>query len=65
MIKPAVAAGVVKAFQNCLDENNIDPADVIFIAHSTTQATNALLEGDVAPVGVLGMGSGFFEGFFC
>ena len=51
-----VAAGVVKAFQNCLEENNISPDDVIFVAHSTTQATNALIEGDVATVGVLGIG---------
>ena len=40
--KAGVAAGVVAAFQNCLRENNIDPKDVIFVAHSTTQATNAL-----------------------
>ena len=43
--KAGVAAGVVAAFQNCLRENNIDPKDVIFVAHSTTQATNALIEG--------------------
>ena len=50
--KAGVAAGVVQAFQNCLKENKIDPKDVIFVAHSTTQATNALIEGDVAHVGV-------------
>jgi len=61
--KMGVAAGVIQAFKNCLSENNISPEDVIFIAHSTTQATNALLEGDVAPVGVFGIGKGGFEGF--
>lgn len=58
-----VAAGVVAAFQNCLRENGIDPEDVIFVAHSTTQATNALIEGDVATVGVIGMGPKGVEGF--
>lgn len=58
-----VAAGVIECFENCLTKNNIDPKDVVFIAHSTTQATNALLEGDVAKVGILAMGGGGLEGF--
>lgn len=58
-----VATGVVTAFTNCLKENDISPESVIFVAHSTTQATNALLEGDVATVGVVGMSGGGFEGF--
>src|ERR1700738_4245163 len=50
-----VAKGVVDVFRNVLEQSGVDPKEVIFLAHSTTQATNALLEGDVATVGVIGM----------
>lgn len=53
-----VAKGVVEVFRTVLELSSVDPADVVFLAHSTTQATNALLEGDVAPVGILGTASG-------
>ena len=61
--KDGVAAGVVQSFQNCMRENNISPEDVVFVAHSTTQATNAFIEGDVASVGVVGVAGGGLEGF--
>lgn len=53
-----VAKGIVKIISELMQENDIKPDDVMFIAHGTTQATNALLEGDVARVGVVGMGTG-------
>jgi N-methylhydantoinase A/oxoprolinase/acetone carboxylase beta subunit len=56
--REGVALGIINAIERALTELGVSPEDVIFIAHSTTQATNALLEGDVAQVGVIGLGSG-------
>lgn len=53
-----VALGIIRIIRAVMEEAGISPEDVTFIAHGTTQATNALLEGDVASVGIIGMGSG-------
>ncbi|MHB1007356.1 MAG: hydantoinase/oxoprolinase N-terminal domain-containing protein, partial [Chloroflexota bacterium] len=57
-----VAKGVIHVFERALTDFDIDPRNVVFLAHSTTQATNALLEGDLAPVGIVGMGGGAVGG---
>jgi len=45
-----VAAGVLACLEELLD--GVDPQNLLAINHSTTQATNALLEGDLSPVEV-------------
>ncbi len=50
-----VAAGIVAGLVQALAQPGVDASRIAFIAHSTTQATNALLEGDVARVGILGL----------
>jgi N-methylhydantoinase A/oxoprolinase/acetone carboxylase beta subunit len=58
-----VAAGIVAGLERLLGEHRIDPESIAFIAHSTTQATNALLEGDVAKVGVVTLGGPVVRAF--
>ncbi|WP_240741548.1 hydantoinase/oxoprolinase family protein [Deinococcus sp. KSM4-11] len=50
-----VSAGVLDALNRLLDALP-EATPVILVAHSTTQATNALLEGDTARIGVLALG---------
>jgi len=54
-----VAQGIVDALRVLIEQDGVDPRDVSRVAHSTTQATNALLEGDVCIVGVVAAGRGF------
>ena len=48
-----VAAGVVEVVRLIADEQGPDAIELV--THSTTQAVNALLEGDVVSVGIVGM----------
>jgi len=51
-----VAEGVVSTLGDVISDVRSAREDVLLVAHSTTQAVNALLEGDTAVVGVLGIG---------
>lgn len=56
--KAGVAAGIVQVLKSIMEKNQVSPEDVAFISHGTTQATNALLEGDVVKVGIVTIGKG-------
>lgn len=56
--KAGVAAGIIQVLNMIMEHNHVNPEDVAFISHGTTQATNALLEGDVVKVGVITIGKG-------
>lgn len=56
--KEGVAAGIIQVLSQVMADNQVKPEDVVFISHGTTQATNALLEGDVVKVGIITIGKG-------
>jgi N-methylhydantoinase A/oxoprolinase/acetone carboxylase beta subunit len=51
-----VAKGILQALSDVMNRFKIQNSEVELISHSTTQAVNALLEGDTAKVGIIGMG---------
>jgi len=53
-----VTEGVAEALRRLLADLGEDRGAVGYVAFSTTQAMNALLEGDVAAVGIVGIGAG-------
>lgn len=53
-----VSVGIVNALSMLIEVCKIDHEEIELISHSTTQAVNAFLEGDVSKVGIIGMGVG-------
>jgi N-methylhydantoinase A/oxoprolinase/acetone carboxylase beta subunit len=53
-----VSAGIIEALRTLIEKFSILNSEIELISHSTTQAVNALLEGDTAKVGLIGMGVG-------
>src|SRR5687768_8503758 len=48
-----VGAGVVQSIQELMNRCQIRAEEIAIVAHSTTQATNSLLEGDVEKVAIV------------
>ncbi len=57
-LEGGVSVGIVDALSALIEMCNIDREEIELISHSTTQAVNAFLEGDVSKVGIIGMGVG-------
>ncbi|MDQ3838162.1 MAG: methylhydantoinase, partial [Thermoproteota archaeon] len=53
-----VSDGILIALSKLLAYSHLENPEIELISHSTTQAVNALLEGDTAKVGIVGMGVG-------
>ena len=53
-----VSDGILDAFTRVVHDSDTMLGDIDLVAHSTTQAINALLEGDTYPVGIVAMGVG-------
>jgi N-methylhydantoinase A len=53
-----VSTGIVETLETLIQRYSIQNSEIELISHSTTQAVNALLEGDTAKVGIIGMGVG-------
>ena len=53
-----VSYGILMVLSKLMNESKIINSEIELISHSTTQAVNALLEGDTAKVGIIGMGVG-------
>jgi N-methylhydantoinase A len=47
------ALGFLNAVERILRENSVAPGEVGYVVHGTTVATNAVIEGNVAPTGFL------------
>ena len=45
------SVGFLEAARRMLRQNAVDPADVAYVVHATTVATNAIIEGKTAPIG--------------
>jgi N-methylhydantoinase A len=51
-----VSTGIVESLIKLIRKESINESNIELISHSTTQAVNALLEGDTTKVGIIGMG---------
>jgi len=51
-----VSTGIVESLIKLILKEGINESKIELISHSTTQAVNALLEGDTTKVGIIGMG---------